>query len=105
MTGPNFEYIDNLAGSDEGFRNQFINILKTELPTEIELYREYMRNEELQSAAESVHKIKHKLGITSMDEAYEIAIVYEEELKTGSKTSQIAFEQELKKLSDFVNDL
>jgi len=105
MKSPNLNYVNDLAGDDESFRNQFIAILKTELPLEVELYRRYMEQEEWKSAAESVHKMKHKLGIASMDEAYEIAILFEEELKTGSKNSQIAFERELKRLSDFVNDL
>ncbi|MAW97028.1 MULTISPECIES: Hpt domain-containing protein [unclassified Leeuwenhoekiella] len=105
MKSPNLSYIDNLAADDERFRSEFIAILKTELPLEVELYRRYIEQEEWKSAAESVHKMKHKLGIASMDEAYEIAIRYEEELKTGSKNSQIAFERELKRLSDFVSDL
>ena len=105
MKSPNLNYVDDLAGDDEKFRSQFITILKKELPMEIELYRRYMEQEQWKSAAESVHKIKHKLGIASMDDAYEIAILYEEELKAGSKTSQIAFERELNRLSDFVNDL
>ena len=105
MKNPNLKYIDDLAGEDEGFRRKFITILKTEFPLELDLYENYMRHEQFSSAAESVHKIKHKLGITSMDEAYEIAILFEEELKVGSKTSQIAFESELKRLSDFINNL
>ncbi|PHQ28118.1 histidine kinase [Leeuwenhoekiella nanhaiensis] len=105
MNSPNLNYVDDLAGDDEKFRSQFIAILKKELPLEIELYRRYMEQEHWKSAAESVHKMKHKLGIAGMDEAYEIAILYEEELKTGAKTSQIAFERELNRLSDFVNDL
>lgn len=105
MTNPNFNYIDNLAGDDEAFRSQFIAILKSELPVEVELYRDYMQQSDLIAAAKSVHKLKHKLGIASMDDAYEIAILYEEELKKGSRTSQMAFEQELKRLSDFVSDL
>ena len=105
MKSPNLTYIDNLAGDDKKFRSQFIAILKKELPLEIELYRRYMEQEQWKSAAESVHKMKHKLGIAGMDDAYEIAILYEEELKVCTKTSQIAFERELNRLSDFVNDL
>lgn len=78
---PNLEYIEELAGDDAVFQQQFITILKEEFPKEQETYLRCIEKSQLIQAAEIVHKLKHKLNILSMTDSYTFAVAYEQELK------------------------
>lgn len=80
---PNLNYIKEVAGGNEEFEQRFLNIIQDEFPREKEEYLNFLENEKLEEAGKIVHKIKHKLGILSMNGSYQMAIQYEEDLKYG----------------------
>ncbi|WP_339714050.1 Hpt domain-containing protein [uncultured Kriegella sp.] len=82
MDKPNLNYIKELAGDDYDFELEFISIVKQEFPIEHNIYKEAIEKKDFYAAWQIVHKLKHKLNILSMEEAYKLAVVFEEELKT-----------------------
>ena len=80
---PNLNYIKEVAGGNEEFEQRFLNIIQDEFPKEKEDYLNFLGSGELEEAGKIVHKIKHKLGILSMNGSYQLAIQYEEDLQYG----------------------
>ena len=105
MERPSLNYIIELSGGDAAFQDKLIAVVKEELPEEIKIYQGHMRDSAFAKAAEDVHKIKHKLGILSLEQAYELAIAYEEELKHGNSRLRAQFENILELCVDFISDL
>jgi len=105
MEQPNSDYINQLAGDNEEFKSRVVAILKRELPEEIELYQNYINNMNYILAAESVHKLKHKISILGLEKSYYIAEEFEENLKENSTQLQSDFESILKQMQDFVATL
>lgn len=105
MEQPNSEYINQLAGDNQEFKLKVISILKRELPEEIELYQNYIGSNNYLQAAESVHKLKHKVSILGLEKSYYIAEEYEDNLKENSTNLQSDFEAILKRMQDFVATL
>lgn len=105
MEQPNSDYINQLAGDNEEFKSRVVAILKRELPEEIELYQNYINNTNYILAAESVHKLKHKISILGLEKSYYIAEEFEENLKENSTQLQSDFESILKQMQDFVATL
>lgn len=105
MEQPNSDYINQLAGDNEEFKSKVVAILKRELPEEIELYQNYINNMNYILAAESVHKLKHKISILGLEKSYYIAEEFEENLKESSTHLQSDFESILKQMQDFVATL
>lgn len=104
MEQPSLNYIKALSGDDEVFQAKLIAVVKAELPVEIAEYDENMRNCAFAKAAENVHKIKHKLGILSLEESYELAMEYEEQLKEGDSKHKEQFESILQACTDFISN-
>ncbi|MAU16983.1 MAG: histidine kinase [Muricauda sp.] len=88
---PNLEYVDKLAEGDEAFRQKFIAILKEELPKEKIEYHDTIKSSLLQEASEHVHKIKHKLNVLGMHNAYTMAVQHENELRNGEQSFKEEF--------------
>jgi hypothetical protein len=105
MEQPNSEYINQLSGDNEEFKSRVITILKRELPEEIELYQNYISNKNFKLAAESVHKLKHKISILGLEKSYYIAEEYENNLNENATNMQSEFEAILQSMHDFVNKL
>lgn len=105
MEKPNLEYINQLSGDNEEFKLKVITILKSELPQEIEMYQNQINSKNFKLAAESVHKLKHKISILGLDKNYLIASEYEDNLKDQSIKLQSEFEAILQVMQDFVNKL
>lgn len=105
MEQPNLTYIDTLANGDEAFKTLLIQIVKDELPSEIEEYKANIKNKSFAVAAENVHKLKHKISILGLEKAYYLAIDFEEELKESMFSQQENFESILDQMSHFVNEL
>lgn len=87
---PNLEYVDNLADGDAVFRQKFIGILKQEFPLEYKAYLETIENSFFREASELVHKIKHKLNVLGLHNAYTLAVQHENELRK----EQFSFKEE-----------
>jgi HPt (histidine-containing phosphotransfer) domain-containing protein len=105
MEAPNFDYINELGAGDKVFINKLIAVIKEELPQEIELYNKNFNSSAFIKAAESVHKLKHKLGIMGMVDGYNTAIAYEEELKMGGSSLKSEFDILLEACNRFINEL
>lgn len=102
---PNLTYIKNLADGDAAFEAKFINILKKELPTEQLEYTQHIEAKRHAEAAEMVHKLKHKLNILSMANAYHFAVTYEEALKAGNSAMHPDFETILNTVQTYLKTI
>lgn len=105
MEQPSLKYIKELSGGDTAFEAKLIAVIKEELPTEIAQYNGNMKNSAFAKAAENVHKIKHKLGILSLEESYELAITYEAELLEQNPNKKAQFEAILERCVYFINTI
>ncbi|MDC8005692.1 Hpt domain-containing protein [Aureisphaera galaxeae] len=105
MEKPNFLYIDNLCSGDKAFKARLLQIVKEELPDEIQKYRESVLSNNLPNIAACVHKLKHKISILGMEENYHMAERFEENLKSGSYKGRGEFEAILQVMTDFVEEL
>ncbi|MBF01845.1 MAG: histidine kinase [Flavobacterium sp.] len=105
MEKPNLTYIEQLAGDNSEFKAKMIAILKKELPEEIAVYKSQMQNNNWQEAAQSVHKLKHKVSILGLEKSYYLAETFEENLKNKVSTFQNEFEIVLEAMSNFVQTL
>ncbi|WP_232338062.1 Hpt domain-containing protein [Flavobacterium profundi] len=105
MEKPNLTYIEQLAGDNSEFKTKMIAILKKELPEEIAVYKSQMQNNNWQEAAQSVHKLKHKVSILGLEKSYYLAETYEENLKNKVSTFQNEFEIVLEAMLNFVQTL
>lgn len=104
MEKPSLNYIKELSGGDKTFEAKLIAVVKKELPNEIVEYKGNMNNSAFAKAAENVHKIKHKFGILSLEESYELAVEYEVELKDENTRHKEQFESILQACTDFISD-
>lgn len=102
MEQPNLNYINELSGDNHEFKTKLIGILKKELPAEIIAYSEEMASNSFSDAAQSVHKLKHKISILGLEKSYYIAEQYEDNLITGTTILKFEFETVLKSMQDFV---
>ncbi|MBY0485598.1 MAG: Hpt domain-containing protein [Flavobacteriaceae bacterium] len=105
MEKPNSKYINQLSGDNDEFKAKIIGILKKELPEEVAVYQNHIQTNNLKFAAESVHKLKHKISILSLEKSYYIAEEFEKNLKEQSTNLQSEFEFILKIMQDFVDQL
>ncbi|MFM2368129.1 MAG: hypothetical protein RL619_425 [Bacteroidota bacterium] len=105
MEKPNLNYINELSGDNLEFKTKIIEIVKKELPLEISVYDEFMKNENFSNAAQSVHKIKHKISILGLEKSYYIAEEYENNLNKATTILQFEFESLLKSMQEFVDNL
>lgn len=105
MEKPNMDYIDDLAGDDVPFRQKLVTILKDELPRETADYKDLLANGNLRGAAESVHKLKHKISLLGMEKSYYIAEEFEVNLKEGSTNLKDDFDTILITMQNFAEAL
>ncbi len=105
MEQPNLNYINDLSGGNEEFKAKIIGILKRELPVEIGTYMEQMTLEDHSQAAQAVHKLKHKVSILGLEKSYYLASDYEDNLYDNSVALKEDFEQILKAMEEFVEQL
>ena len=64
-----------------------------------------MQNSNFLLAADSVHKLKHKVSILGLEKSYYLAETFEENLKNNSTQLQNDFEAILKAMHQFVEAL
>lgn len=105
MEQPNLNYINELAGNDEIFKQKMILIVKTELPQEVERYQSFFKLKNFKQAAEMVHKLKHKISVLGLEKSYYIAEQYENNLKQSSVELKDEFEEILNSMQNFMDGL
>lgn len=99
---PNFSYIHQLSGGDKAFEIKLLEVVKRELPEEIEIFRKNIQNENYKNASENVHKLKHKISILGFEKSYHFAELYETELREGENNKQDKFEEILQSMLAFI---
>lgn len=102
MEQPNLDYFEKLSNQNANFKQRLIDVLKYELPLEIADYQNHIKKNDLKKAAEAVHKLKHKIGVLGMEKGYLEVEQYENNLREGSKSLQLEFEQTIKIIEQFV---
>jgi hypothetical protein len=103
MEQPNLNYILKLSGKSETFKHKIIDIIKYELPLEIDAYYMCLRLNKIKQVSECVHKIKHKISVYGMENSFYIAEEYENNLREGKTELQKEFEEILIVIRNFTN--
>lgn len=99
---PNLTYILKLSKGNSQFEKTLLDIIKRELPTEIEAYKSHLFDGNLTETAGDVHKINHKIKILGLVKGCEIAEKYRLNLLKNSLKLKSDFEGILTSLSVFV---
>jgi HPt (histidine-containing phosphotransfer) domain-containing protein len=83
MEQPNLSVIKEISGNDSEFESSILEILKTEFPKEVKLFKENFENKNYLEAANDVHKIKHKISLLGLEKGLNTATDFEKALKEG----------------------
>ena len=102
---PNLLYIKKLAGEDLAFEAKFIAIIKEEFPLEVNEYMRCVIDQQFKETAEIVHKLKHKLNILGLEQAYKLAVQYEEDLHNSETKLDKKFRIILKNIENFIKTI
>lgn len=105
MEQPNLEYIDSLAGDDLVFRAKLIATIQRELPLEVTAYIAHVQGGDYKLAAAAVHKLKHKISVLGLTEAYTFAERFEQEVLERQMQGDEHFRNILKMMTDFADEL
>ena len=102
---PNMSYLNSLSGGDEEFKNELLNVIKQELPDEIEEYQESLQESDFIKTAACVHKLKHKISIFGLEKSYHLASDYENQLRLENQTLKDDFKEILDVMVAYVAKL
>lgn len=102
MDTPSLTYINKLSKGDETFSKKLIHVIKTEFPQETDLYHKDFALKKFKNAAQSVHKLKHKMSILSFEKGYFIASQHEENLNDGNDELGQEFQEVLKIITNYL---
>lgn len=105
MEKPDLSYLNSLSGGDKSFENKILEVIREEFPGELNEYTENVTNQKLTSAAENVHKIKHKISILGLKETYGLAVKHEHLLKASNTSLVKDFDAALNTLTDYINKI
>ncbi|MDN3596623.1 Hpt domain-containing protein [Zunongwangia endophytica] len=101
---PNYSYISQLSGGDKDFEEQLLDVVRLELPQEIENYKKHLQTKIFDRAADDVHKIKHKISILGLEKSYQVAIDHEDRLREEVLDEELylKFEEILEAMMTFI---
>lgn len=105
MEQPNLKYIHDISDRDLDFEKKIINVIKTEFPLEKETYYLNLQAGNYKQVAANVHKLKHKIIILGLEQSYETAVIYENNLKENNTNGKEKFELILKNITNFLETL
>ena len=105
MEKPDLSYLNSLSGGDKSFEHKIIEVIREEFPGELNEYTENVKNKKLATAAENVHKIKHKISILGLKETYGLAEKHEGLLKSSNTSLVKEFDAALNILTDYINKI
>jgi len=97
-----WEQLQVICKNDNTCLDKFRQVIKSELPEEKKQLTKALKNNDLNSAACIIHKIKHKFSLMSMNTAYELAIKYEVELNKGEIIEEDVFIAHVEQLEKFI---
>ena len=102
---PSLNHINTIADGDTHFIEKLIAIAKKEFPEEKNTLLTTYRNKEYQLCAAAVHKLKHKLNLFDMPEAYQHAVILESTLKEEKTADFEEFLKIIDILEAYINSL
>ena len=102
---PNLEYINRLADGNNAIIKRLVKILKQELQIEIENYKENILISNYSKAADSVHKIRYKIGLVGLAKNYSESEIYEKNLRNNLNKYQNKFNRTITKLEEFLKNI
>ena len=102
---PDLSKFDEICDNDADFKNQMVNILKKEFPTEQKLFYESFEAKKYKEAAEIVHKLKHKVNLLNLEDGYLLASEFEKKLLNGSTELSDDFIDILTKIEQFLKKI
>ena len=105
MEQPSLNYIEQLSAGDGEFKTTMINVMKNELPSEIEMYQNFIDSNDFTNAAQMVHKLKHKISLLGLENSYKTANQYEKQLNAQQLELKSSFNQILNKMTVFIKSL
>lgn len=105
METPNMSYIRTLSGGDKTFEEKLIAIIKSEFPTEKEVYFNNIKLKKFKEASENVHKLKHKISILGLKKSYHVAAAFENNLKENKSSGKKDFDAILQTMTNFIETL
>jgi HPt (histidine-containing phosphotransfer) domain-containing protein len=105
MEQPNLSYINSMSGGDKRFEEKLIKIIKDEFPIEKKVYFHNLKSKNFKLAAENVHKLKHKISILGLENSYEIAVAFENNLLEGNTNLSQEFESILVNITNYLKKL
>lgn len=98
METPNLSVLKEIAGEDLDFQNNLLAIIKKEFIVEVEDFKKNIALENFIKAANSVHKIKHKISLLGLEKGLEVASDFEVQLKNGNPTLHVKFLEIISKI-------
>ena len=99
---PNLTYINQISKGNSSFEKTLMDIIRKELPLEIEAYQSYLLDENYTETALEVHKLNHKIKILGLEKGCKIAEKYRLNLLEHSLVLKSDFEGILTSLLLFI---
>ena len=99
---PNLSYIIQLSKGNTVFAKNLVEIIKKELPREVDTYRLHLNEGDFTKTAEDVHKIHHKIKILGLEKACKMAEEYRTDLLKNSIKLKQEFESILTSMLTFI---
>ncbi|WP_297690882.1 Hpt domain-containing protein [uncultured Eudoraea sp.] len=91
---PNLNYINRLSKGNKVFAKNLVDIIKKELPREVETYQLHLNEGDFDKTAEDVHKINHKIKILGLENGCRMA----EEYRIGLLKKSIKLKQDFESI-------
>ena len=89
---PNLDQVDLICGKNMVYRKRLLNVIKRELFLEAANYKENFKSGNFMECSENVHKLRHKISILGLEDAYYFALTYEEDLRIFNISKSEVFE-------------
>ncbi|AUC15237.1 histidine kinase [Tenacibaculum sp. SZ-18] len=105
MEKPNLFYLQELARGDQDLINQLIEVLKVEFPEESQDYYKSIQTGDFKTISQNVHRVKHKISILGLDDAYKLANDYENNLRDANMDKKEEFEEILVSISEYLKTI
>lgn len=105
MQQPNLNYINQLADGNPLMKERLITVLKSEFPDEVLIYHRSIIDLNYVEAAESVHKIRHKIALLGLEKDYLLCQMYENNLRKNDTQFQKEFKKILDTVSEFIENI
>ncbi len=105
MEAPNLDYIKKLSGGDSEFEGKLISVIKEEFPKERIEFENNLDKNDFLATAQNVHKLKHKFSILGLEQSYQLADEFEEDLKNSVIERSDEFNAVLDRISAFLEQI